>query len=44
MESGTRVLIIDIRLSYMRVRIQSGEHEGKAGWVLEDCVQPYPWR
>ena len=43
-ESGTRVLIIDIRLSYMRVRIQSGEHEGKAGWVLEDWVKPYPWR
>ena len=32
-ESGTRILIIDIRLSCMRGRIQSGEHEGYAGWV-----------
>ncbi len=39
-ENATRVRVIDIRVTFVRVRIQSGAHRGKVGWVSEDWIQP----
>ncbi len=36
---GTDVLIIDIRLTMMRVRVESGAFAGETGWVPDNWVR-----
>ncbi len=39
-EEGTAVRVIDIRMTFLRIRIESGEHRGESGWVSEEWVRP----
>jgi len=38
-DSGTRVLVIDLTLYYTKVRILEGPYAGTAVWVFEDKVR-----
>lgn len=39
-EDGTLVRVIDIRLSMIRVRVESGPRQGETGWVPDNWVGP----